>query len=883
MLSRAVCFCLVLFLSTSAAFGQFTGASPDINSTHRSLKMSEKAPSREKSRATTPQTKHFAPLQRAAEVPSTTSFAPVVTYASGGYYPGSVAVADVNGDGKPDVLVANACGTTSSCGNHGPGAVGVLLGNGDGTFQTAVNYDTGGDSSSYVVVADVNGDGKPDLIVANDCADNNCSEGSIGVLLGNGDGTFQTVVTYASGGYFATSLAVADVNGDGKPDIVVVNECLTDGNCAGGGTVGVLLCNGDGAFQTVVTYSSGGYAATSLAVADVNGDGKPDIVVVNNAISGSDYSNGVVGVLLGNGDGTLQTVVTYSSGGSDAFSIALGDTNGDGKPDIVVANPCLSSSNCNNGAVGVLLGNGDGTFQTVVTYGLGGYSAGSVAVADVNGDGKPDVLVANCGATYGDCSSGLVSVLLGNGDGTFQTVVTYASGGYTATSLAVADVNGDGKPDILAVNQCADNTCVANGTVGVLINTSLTATTTALTSSQNPSNFGQAVTFTATVTGQQGLYKGIPTGTVTFFNGSTALDASSLNSSGVATFSVSTLTVSTHSITATYNGDTNFTPSTSPVLSQVVQGAIVSLSSTNVDFGNQTVGMKSTPHQVTLTNTGNITLTVSIGVTGTNGADFSQSNTCGTSVPAGGNCTISVVFKPSATGTRTAAVTITDNAPNSPQTISLSGTGVVPAVTFSATGLTFPTEVVFTTSKAKTVTLTNTGLGILSIKNIAASGPFSQTNNCGSIVNPSSSCAINVTFSPTTIGSSSGSVSVSDNAPGSPQKIALKGTGTYIQLTPTGVNFGNQPVGATSLPKKITLSNKGSVSVSITGFSFAGTDGSDFTQTNTCGTSVAGGASCFIKVAFTPSATGTRTGQLQVSDNGGGSPQKVSLTGNGTP
>jgi len=176
-------------------------------------------------------------------------------------------------------------------------------------------------------------------------------------------------VTYGSGGLYARSVAVADVNGDGKPDLAVANLCLTEYNCPNG-LVGVLLGNGDGTFQTAVTYGSGGYYAMSVAVADVNGDGKPDLVVANNCTSG-DFSNGctdpsgTVGVLLGNGDGTFQAAVTYGSGGYYSSSVAVADVNGDGKPDLVVANECADTS-CTNGSVGVLLGNGDGTFQAAV-------------------------------------------------------------------------------------------------------------------------------------------------------------------------------------------------------------------------------------------------------------------------------------------------------------------------------------------------------------------------------------------------------------------------------------------------------------------------------------------------------------------------------------
>jgi len=307
-------------------------------------------------------------------------FKPVVTYDPGGGAPNTVAVADVNGDGKPDLLVSNA------------GSIGVLLGNGDGTFQPALTYSTG-DKNTYsaLAVADVNGDGKLDVVVTNQ------ADIGVGVLLGNGDGTFQPVVLYSAGR--DSSVAVADVNGDGKPDIVV----------AGGNSVGVLIGNGDGTFQAVVTYSVVGYSATSVAVGDLNGDGRPDIVVANLGSSNGNR-DGTADVLLGNGDGTFQSPLYYSSGGSQAFSVAIADVNGDGKPDLVLANNMTDN-------VGVLLGNGDGTFSAAVTYGSGG-DADWVTVADMNGDGKPDLIVSNEYASN-------VGVLLGNGDGTFQAAVTF--------------------------------------------------------------------------------------------------------------------------------------------------------------------------------------------------------------------------------------------------------------------------------------------------------------------------------------------------------------------------------------------------------------------------------------------------------------------------
>jgi len=274
-------------------------------------------------------------------------------------------------------------------------------------FLPAVSYDSGGEPATSVAVADVNGDGKPDMLVANFCATNACPNGAVGVLLGEGDGTFQAAIVYDSGGGAATSLAVADVNGDAKPDLLVTNF---DSN-----TVGVLLGNGDGTFQIAMTYVSGvsgGSNPYSVAVADVNGDGKADLVVAN--YESVDYLSKTIGVLLGNGDGTFQSVVMYSAGVVLPVSIAVADVNGDGKPDVLVASFWTSFQNLQPG-VGVLLGNGDGSFQSGIAYttgAIGGSSSGgSVAVADVNHDGNPDLLVANEG-------TGTVGVLLGNGDGT---------------------------------------------------------------------------------------------------------------------------------------------------------------------------------------------------------------------------------------------------------------------------------------------------------------------------------------------------------------------------------------------------------------------------------------------------------------------------------
>ncbi len=332
--------------------------------------------------------------------PSPLSFLPAVNYGAG-LAPISVAVGDFNGDGKPDLAVANIQSDNVS----------VLIGSGGGTFETAVNYGTGSGPQA-VVAGDFNGDGKLDLAVAN------VSSNNVSVLIGKGDGTFHSAVNYAVANG-PGSIAVGDFNHDGKLDLVVANYQTNN--------VSVLLGNGDGTFQTAVNYNAGS-GPYSLAVGDFNRDGKLDFVV-------ADDNTNNVSVLLGNGDGTFQAAVSYSAG-SAPTSVAVTDFNGDGKPDLVVVDD-------GGNTVAVLLGNGDGTFQAAQNS-AAGFSPFWLAVADFNGDGYPDLAVTN------NVSSNL-GVLLGIGNGTFQAPMNYGVGS-NPDAVAVGDLNGDGKPDLIVAN-----------------------------------------------------------------------------------------------------------------------------------------------------------------------------------------------------------------------------------------------------------------------------------------------------------------------------------------------------------------------------------------------------------------------------------------------
>jgi hypothetical protein len=334
-----------------------------------------------------------------------------------------VAVGDFNGDGIPDLAVANFNGKSVS----------VLLGNGDGSFQAPRAYATGNGPVS-LAVADFNGDGVPDLVVAGAGADGVYGN-TVSVLLGNGDGSFQAKTDFVVGSE-PRSVAVGDFNGDGIADLAVANY--------GGKSVSVLLGNGDGTFQAKVDYpiegsdKSGPFA---VAVADVNGDGVPDLVVAN-----AHYlANGTVSVLCGKGDGTFLPAI-YFGAGKDPFAVAVGDLTGTGHSDIVTAN---YDGNC----ISVLRGDGNGSFQSAVEYPAGS-APYSVAIGDFNGDGIPDIVVPNPYPT-----NGTVSVLLGNGDGSFRTPVKYTVGS-RPVAVAAADLTGDGLLDLVAANYSSNNVSV---------------------------------------------------------------------------------------------------------------------------------------------------------------------------------------------------------------------------------------------------------------------------------------------------------------------------------------------------------------------------------------------------------------------------------------
>ncbi len=798
------------------------------------------------------------------------SFQPAVDYSTG-TAPISLVVADFNRDGKLDLAIANQADSTVS----------ILLGNGDGTFRsdtyaTAPQFPPTTYSYSYgpLVIGDFDGDQKADLAVA--------CWGTVSVLLGNGDGTFQNHIDSSASG---SSLATADFNRDGKLDLAVT----------GISTTSVLLGKGDGTFAVGSTYPVG----SSVTAADLNGDDKPDLVIPGSFVS----------VLLGNGDGTFQTPLQYAPGasyvaiadfngdgkldlapaGGESVSVLLGfgdgtfvggtnypfqsstlapqmlsaDFNGDGKADLMAETAWLAGNGPTT--LSVYLGNGDGTFQAEITTSLA-QSDGGMAAADFNGDGKADLVTVFPDCVYvPSCPVGQAVVLIGNGDGTFQPPVEY-NVGVRPGQVAVGDFNRDGKPDIAVSN-------FSSLTVSILINN------------------GDG-TFKPHADYQIGLGGGGPVMALGDFKGNGILDIAV--ASGVNTFLLG-------------NGDGTFTPGTPlPLQGYSAMDSIVAADFN--DDGRLDLALTSAVdgHSYILFGNGDGTFQAPrVGMAGTV-ADLNSDGKPDLilgAVPDNGVCWPSAAQvllgngdgsfqQPSSFFISCGTVIVADfNQDGAPDVAAGSTTPGAVAVMSSAAfkaispgSLNFGSEGVGTTSLSRTTTISNPTNVAFNIASIAATGNFSQTNDCGTSLAPGADCAVTVNFVPTATGSESGALTITDSTRISPLAIPLSGAGVngpFLQAFPGRTNFAPQAVGKTSNSSSIMLVNTGNASLNINGISIAGVDSSDFTQTNNCGNSLPVGGSCIVNAKFSPTAWGSRMASVAIADTAPGSPQLVSLTGAG--
>ena len=468
----------------------------------------------------------------------------------------------------------------------------------------------------------------------------NCSNSQSDGTGSRGDETFGPPVSHQLGGWQPVSVALGDLNGDGKSDIVVADICNMPNTCSETGctcTTGLVeafLNEGNGIFSAPIGYDSGAPFGRSVALRDVNRDGKLDVLVGN---------DGGVGVLLGNGDGTFKPAVMYSAGGQ---WIAVGDVNSDGKPDLLSVAPQSS------GMVEVLLGNGDGTFKPAITYPTGGEFANSVAVADVNGDGKPDLVVTNFSGILPDQRA--VGVLTGNGDGTFQPAVTFDSGGGSPFSVAAGDLNKDGRPDVVVLNTTGLGLSVLLNNTGAKSSTSTT-----LTSSLNPSVYGQKVTWTATVTSSGSI---TPTGRVNFTWDGYSIGSATLNASGVATLTKSNLNADLYPLTAVYSGDVNNLRSTSATVNQGVTettSAAKITSTPNPSTLGQAVTFMATITSPTVIPTGPVTFMVGTKVLGTAQLSSGKAKFTTSTLPVGSTKVTAIYYGDSNIAKSSASVTQT--------------------------------------------------------------------------------------------------------------------------------------------------------------------------------------------------------------------------------
>lgn len=454
-----------------------------------------------------------------------------------------------------------------------------------------------------------------------------------------------------------------------------------------------------------------------MALGDFNGDGRLDLAVgfVSSAEQQPDY----ILIFLGNGNGTFQSGIEYTfPDQAQLRTIAMGDFNRDNKLDLVVAT--------NDGNF-LMLGNGDGSFQNPQAVAPASNTP-AAAIADLNGDGKLDLVVTTASAA---------GVLLGNGDGTLGTETTFPAPA-SPTPILIGDVNGDGKPDLIVSSYNG-----AGGPLSILLG--------------NGDGTFQA-------------YSDFP-----------------ISADAFIVFSV-----------GDFNQDGKLDLIADTGIDSVLLQTTVSLPIQPLNFRSQDDNKTSNPQTATITNLASSALQInSIQIVGANQSDFAiQSNNCGSILPPGQSCNVAITFTPTAKGPRSASLQFNDNAPASPQSVGLLGTGIgtaPPAVSLSPTSLTFSDQVVGTTSKPLPITLTNTGDLTLSINGIvfegADLGDFGETNDCGDVTG-GSQCTINVTFTPAAQGGRSATLGIIDNASNSPQAVPVSGSGGPAGLG-LGVPSGN--------------------------------------------------------------------------------------------
>jgi len=598
--------------------------------------------------------------------------------------------------------------------------------------------------------------------------------------------------------------------------------------------------------------------------ADFNGDGIPDLATISTDNGGSPYT---VAVFLGNGDGTFRAGPTIQPPDPWSYPFMIsGDFNGDDKPDLAI----LSYDGSTTSYITILLNNGDGSFiakPTVVAFKQGSTGGdvilGTLAAADFNGDGKLDL------AVVGDyVSSGGVTILLGHGDGTFTAAGPNLDLTADFALIATGDFNGDGIPDFVTPNYFE-----FGGSPTIFLG-----------KGDGTFTFSKVTTFTLDY---------FPTSVlVADFNGDGVLDLAFSDLNGVEI--------------ALGNGDGTFKEtSASPIqvpseLYSLQAGDFnhdgkLDLAGWDTYFGQIVLLLGAGDGTFTVTKTTPGVTPSTFGIHQIAAADFNGDGVPDLALLTYSVNTASILLT---VPTETATATVNGIAPAATGThymdASYAGdsnygalasgtiplTGGLPPPGVSPASLSFGNEVVGTTSPAKTVTLTNTGTGTLAISSITPSGDFAiSANTCGSTLAGKKSCKVSITFTPVALGRVTGTLAFTDNTVNSPQTVPLAGMGVQpATLTPANAVYVPQNVGTTSAAKTFTLTNN--QPVDLTGIATS-TTGHFAVSATTCGATLMAKATCTISVTFSPTQTGTQTGQLIVQDSASNNPQKSNLAGTG--